>query len=695
MPVLLAPIIAGAGLTGGISLFGGATIGEFAISYASIAAYGLTGAALLGASVLANSLAGQQHVNAKLNYKQATPARLRCYGYCKLGGAFYVIATVNGTLLQGFVHCQGPLDAIVEWWLNDVQATGIAAGALSGNSGQIPGKEKLLLDSQLGHADQATNPGVAVLLPTWGPSRRLAGLANTAMRCELPSDAAKNFQKYYPGGVPAVRVVARTSLVYDPREPGQSPADNPYAPATWTFSQNAGLAVLDYLTHPDGAALKRSLFDMASFSAFADVCDQLVNLADGTNELRYIVLQGTYDFTETKADVLKRLLATCDGELYQLANGTIGIRGGVWEDPTVTIDDSMVTAYSVQQGAGKLATFNQYRIRYIDLNLDYQQVEGDPWDDTAAQAASGTVVSQDFDARCSPYNQARRLAKIAMAKANPDWIVELTCTMAALDAFGERVVNLVLYDLGIAGTFYVSKFELSGDLAGSTMTLTSLAAEAYQWDTTQEGHPAPNTYLDAPETVIPDVVGLSLSLMRTSVTGGINAAQIQAVVDAPADTSVGLHAQYRLEGTTAWSDMSSNGTWSALSGIVSDGATYEVQAAFETFGGTDGTFVSDTIEVQADSTAPDAPTTIDAALSGASVDVSCMNPDSANYYATRFYRGATFAGATLLGTVYGNRDAEADLSDDPAPSGTNLYWVTAINHSGVASDPAGPARVTV
>jgi hypothetical protein len=229
------------------------------------------------------------------------------------------------------------------------------------------------------------------------------------------------------------------------------------------------------------------------------------------------------------------------------------------------------------------------------------------------------------------------------------------------------------------------------------MTVSSLDSSAYQWDVTQEGKPAPNTNVTPPAFVIPDVTGLALTIVRTSVTGGINAAQIQATVTAPSEESVQLHAQYRQSGATEWLDMASKGDWSAISGIVSDGVTYEVQAAFETFGGEDGTFEDDSIDVEADATAPAAITDLAVAVSGGTPNLTWTAPDSANYYGTRLYRGATtvFADATLFDTVYGTRAAALAATDPSSPSGVIHYWAAAINHSGVASAPDGPVTVTI
>ena len=677
MPELLVPVIISAAASASI---------EVSATVATIAAYAVTAATVAGLEFAADLFGDKQKTDVKQNYKQALPTRTRAYGYCKLGGAYYVATTVGTTLVLGFVHCEGPICGIREFWLGDVLATGVPQWALDGSAGNYPGRDKLLIDAQLGTAGQGTNPGLGIV-PGWGASRRLAGLANTVMRCYLPSDPSKNFQKYYPSGVPALRVVLQSSPVFEPRG-GQNRDD----PSTWTFSENPGRIIWDYLVHPDGAALPKSRLNDASFAAFADVCDQTIAKRDGSTEVRYTIGQGTYDLTERKADVLKRLLAACDGELYSLPDGTIGIRGGVWVDPTVTITPAMVLGYTYQAGVDVLTAYDQLRIRYIDPNLDFQQVEGDPW---TAPGSSGDV-SQDFDARVvASYNQARRLAKIKMSRENPVHVLTLNCSIAAIDAFSERVIRVQLPDLSLDETFVVTRCEVASDCSGVTLDVSSMDATAYAWDPSQEGSPAPNPNTTATTYVIPAVTGLNVSLVRTTVSGNVNAGQIQVTAAIPPDTSLMLHAQYRVGGTTDWLDMAGNGAWSALSDIVNDGATYDIQVAYQVYGGQDGPFLRSSFTVEVDPTAPSPPVSIQATADDGAADLQAVASDSPNMYALRFYRGPSddFGSARLISTQYGGPNGTFYYKAAQVTDATR-FWATALNHSGLESGPIGPTTIS-
>src|SRR4029079_1697402 len=132
---------------------------------------------------------------------------------------------------------------------------------------------------------------------------------------------------------------------------------------------------------------------------------------------------------QAPADVLNRMLATCDGTLFTMADGTIGIRGGDYEDPTVLINDDMILECEITRSTGQLNAFNRLKISFTAWNMDYQVVEGHPLDDEDSIAEVG-VLSQDLNVPyVSSYSQARRLARIAMMKGNPEWTyTKLTCT---------------------------------------------------------------------------------------------------------------------------------------------------------------------------------------------------------------------------------------------------------------------------
>ncbi|AYO83653.1 hypothetical protein EBB05_16190 [Methylobacterium brachiatum] len=303
----------------------------------------------------------------------------------------------------------------------------------------------------------------------------------------------KKGSQIFPEGAPDVRLLVAGEPSYDPRT------------GVYAYTDNAAILLLDYLLHESGYGLTLSEVNLSSFSDLANVCDEAIALIEpdpngAAYEARYRSW-GSYDYSEQRADVLARLLAACDGELYQDASGLIAVRGGRWQAPTFTIDESMIQGWDqLEEGDEAYNTFTRIKHTYTDPFQDYQPTEGDPWDDLASQAVQGVVETEKSFIRAPSHSQSRRLAKIAMAKGNPRFrITGLRLSPAGLPAYGEPTVRLVLSSFGIDTTFAIMRGTLA--MAGSVLTsvkldLISLDASAYAWDPAEEGQRPllPDTY---------------------------------------------------------------------------------------------------------------------------------------------------------------------------------------------------------
>lgn len=564
MPPILIPILTAAGVTGSIA------IGTATISYAAILAYTITTAATVGASLLLGQTQKKQRGDPQqVTVKQAMPPRTRSYGRVKIGGAIAFIETNIGTMYQAVIHGQGQWDGIEEWWLNDKNAQ-LSGGAV----GVLPWGSNISITTYLGSDSQAASTTLTSnFSPLWGTDHRLRGLAYSVISYGWIQE--KFFSKVYPNGAPQLRVVARTMKVLDPRS------------GLVVFSENPALCIMDFLTHVDGMGLPLSSIDQISFGAFADICDQPVLLVAGGTEPRYRYRIGfTYDLTQEPREVLRLMLASCDGEIYPAANGKVGIRGGAWSAPTVTLRADHITGYQYEQGNDRLSAFNRLKLTFTDRSADYQPVEAAPWEDLASQADVG-VMQQDLSLTQVPsWTQARRLGKIATYKGNPRHRLTLRTNLAGLAALGERMVRVELDEIDLADDFLIERFEIAGDLSGCEMTLASLPAETYAWNPAAEEGPAPSAPQDTSTANTPPATsGGAVTLVRRAISAGTAAVFIRATVTPPTQTIWQLIGRYRKSGATAWTDMAPDGDWAVISAIVEDNAVYEVQVAFAGYGG--------------------------------------------------------------------------------------------------------------
>jgi len=283
---------------------------------------------------------------------------------------------------------------------------------------------------------------------------------------------------------------------------------------------------------------------------------------------------------------VETMLAVCDGELFTTRAGKIGIRGGTWAPPTVTITADHIIGHDMEEGADALARFNQIKIVYTDPAQDYQPAEAEPWDDLADQADRGVLHEQLTLEMCPSPSQARRLAKIKMAKENPRWRGRIRTNLVGLKARGERVITLDLPELNINGPFLVGSHDLildQGMPVGCEIEVSSLTADAYAWNAAaEEGQSPPVPQDTTPDGTLPTPQNVALAQETRS---GIQV--VTATCDAPTRPDAQLEAQITVASLLAWETMSvASGTFQAVSGAVSP-EDYLVRVRFR-FGGAVG-----------------------------------------------------------------------------------------------------------
>lgn len=548
-------------------------LGNLGLSLATAMAIGsgvtslAIGAALLGVNMLVQGRPGAmqtQQAQAVLN--QSAGARVRGYGYALLGGTRAFWDSKDGRLYQVVMMHSGEIDGIEHFRVGDLTVTLNGDGDVQENPFNWSDGSLVRIRSHLGTSDHAADSMMTAAWTQWTSAHRLRGIAYFAVRMGSPQ--AKDMQLVYPEGYNTpIRALCRLSKVWDPRSD------------TRAFSDNASLAILDYLTSPDGFKKTRDDVDVPSFIDFANLSDQNVPLAAGGTEKRYR-LWGVYSLNDEPEAVLRKMRAACDAELYQNAQGKIAIRGGKWEAPTVTITERDILGHSMEQGNDRFAAFNELKIMYTSPQHDFQTMEATAWIDLADQDVRGPIPSDlDLDFVPSP-SQARRLAKIHIAKSNPRWKGRIKTNLMGLNALGERTIRVILPELEIDEAFYVAGFSIASDLTAIEIDVMTISESAYKWNpATEEGkNPA------LPQDTVPDLTFPVPQGLTLGVASGI----INATVAAPYRTDLVLQVQIRPGAGSAWQEMIiGDDNISAVFGPVPDD-TYSVRArwrgALETAG---------------------------------------------------------------------------------------------------------------
>lgn len=603
-------------------------------------------------------------------------ARRRGYGRAKLSGVRAFWDSKDGELWQVIAHHHGQIAAIEETWVGDRRVTLIAGG----NVAEEPLAGPTRIWHHLGDPDQEADAAINAAWTQWTADHRLRGTAYTVAAFDGPKP--ERYAKVYPDGAnTTVAVVARLSLVYDPRS-GQT-----------AWSDNASLCIRDYLTSPDGYRIDPARIDEASFRDFADICDEIVG-----GEKRYRIW-GWYELTEEPKVVLARMEAACDAETYLTPEGKIGIRGGVWEEPDVTIEYDDILAFDLREGAGRMAAFNELKILYTSADHDYQLTEAEPWRDAADQARRGVLV-EDFDVEMAPSPlQARRLAKIHAARQNPAFEGTITTNLRGLRAWAgrKRMVRLIIPEIGLDAPFMLGARRLAADLSSIEFQVRSFGPEAYAWGPADEGT-APGVPQDTrPDLTLAAPTGLLPRIEARQVTAATIAPVIIAEVNAASRSGLTLEAQLRVVPSGEWEGMATTeDSLEAVSGIVIDGTTYAVRARWRTALQAGGEWTAeDEILVVANAVAPASPTGLGVSKSGSTVTLAWINP-VASFHRARVFRSATpvFGAAVALDVIAGLPGQPSAYADTPG-DGTWNYWVVALNESNIASAPAGPSAATL
>lgn len=677
------------------------TVGIGGVSIATI----VGGTTLLGGSLALQLLTTpdtkQKVQSQQFASRQPLPPRRRVYGRTKLSGPYVAFDTAAGAFYTAIYLCEGPIASFEEIWLDDKQAA-LPPGAPTGPAGVAPWFGAVLIDTKLGTAPQ-TASGLLTALPYWDETYRLDGCAYLAQKAVTPPDPDKNFKKIYKSGSwPQMRAVIRGSRVRSMLDSSQT-SD----PATWTWSDIAAECIRDHLTHPTwGLKVPESLIDDASFTAKAIVDSQVVIPKNGGAIPRYYV-GGAFDLTDEPVTALQGMLDASDARLFLTPEGKIGITGGRYIPPEVTLTDPSILSATIEAGNGKRAAFNRLKLTYVSPVHDYQQIEGDPWEDLDAQEEASEILEADFSRPwVQNHNQIRRLAKIHTARSNPKWRISLITDRSGLPALFEDTIRLQLTRYGIDEVFEVQRAVASGDGATCQLELTSIDPAAWTFEAlTEEGQEAalPNAEIDEGPPDPPD--NLAVSVERRPVSGGLNATFLRLTCDPPEREDLALIGRYRTVGAPEWTEMTRDGEdpYSLTSNVLADGSSYEAEGAFVTYGRASASAYVDaspsTITATADTTSPGAPTGFSATGAAGQYSFAFTAPNAENYGSARLYRGSTtnFADASPVGAIfYGSGGQAFDRVDAVAP-GSYRLWVRAFNRSGFgdASSTAGAITVTV
>ncbi|MBR2819850.1 MAG: hypothetical protein IKE60_34590 [Reyranella sp.] len=253
------------------------------------------------------------------------------------------------------------LHLIVEWAGHQISGYGdlyFGDELVSLSSGAATGKYASLvyLNDYLGTDDQLANPNLMGYAPDkWTAAHRGRGVAYSYIT--LLWDRNK-----FPQGLPNMWRVLRGMPLYDPRT------------GTTGYSDNAALAVAAWLNNKRfGRGVPYSEIDLDALAVAANVCDEVVPLADGTTEKRY-TCNGVLKANTPFIDNLEKLLSASLGRA-SFIGGKWVIDAAAWKEPefsAFTLGDFR-DGFSLQTLQPKSESFNAIKGQFYNPARNYQK----------------------------------------------------------------------------------------------------------------------------------------------------------------------------------------------------------------------------------------------------------------------------------------------------------------------------------
>ncbi|TSD85632.1 hypothetical protein FFK22_026675 [Mycobacterium sp. KBS0706] len=661
---------------------------------------GLSIAGTLAQTLLAQTPDKPKMQDGDVSIKQAIPPRTRLYGRQRLGGVFlYYDSTPDGDLKTLICHAAHECDALEEHWLNDERVQ-VDDGVVTDDPwGKF---EVVTIVHWSGAPDQSITD---IDDDFWTTDHRGRGLCCTYVKYADLKD--EDQIKVFPSGPPPYRTVLRGAKVFDPREEGTGPGDQEIDDeTTWSWSDNAALVVLDYMTRlergvPVGFGVALDRIDLDSFAAAADICDQEIPLKAGGVEPRWRAW-GAYELTEDRKAVLQDLLDACGGRIIQGPDGKLGLTvGAPGSTAAVTLTEEHILEWDLNQGKPAIERINEVRATYVSQAWEWAETEAGIQLDQAAIDRNG-VESSQIKLRFVPSeSQAQRVAREVLRRGNPSHTGRIRTTLAGLDAWGERWIRLQIAELDIDALFEITGMSLNQ--ADMTVSLEVTSYDGWwEWTAeTDEQDPAvpPSDGDDDGEMPVPEHVAVTIAHrlynMQMPVAVGV------VTWDPPPRSVYVAKARYRpvTDPVSPWQPLPVAQDDNQVETFpLEDGTAYEAQVRFigPRGSGSDWSPPASFTAV-ADPVAPLSPTNLTAQANTPAVGqvtVSAKAPNDPKHLSLRFYRNGSNAfgpdsGATLIdGPLYCAPLSTQSHVETVAP-GDWWYFATSANWSNVESVPAG------
>lgn len=491
----------------------------------------------------------------KTSRKQTVPPRVSGYGTARIGGDFMLWEAEEEFAYNVVASHDGLINGWTTFYLNDKPVVIVGGFVQPGADDRYGDGTLVRIDSRDGLPTETRYSQIAST-SLWPTNARGDGIASLMMIAR--AGKAEYFLSDYPNGLPIPSGVAELQLCWDARLGARGTIDDDgdkLASATWQWTENPALHLLDYMTNPMtgmGLPIEKFLPRIADWIEAANVCDEPVALAAGGTEPRYRG-GGIYLHTTDHADVIATIRSCCDGWLGQDTDGYYTFQAGKYYEPTVIIEDRHIVSARLDRFKKDEESINQVVVTFTDPTFDFSQVETNPIENADEIASSGVIRPQPISLPwVQSSSQAQRLGKAMLYKASAPFSGTITTTLDGLRSWGERRVRIRMPSEGARFADFVADLlpiTINPDMTVS-IPFTAYVDETYEWSTDEEGAgPGDDT---SPDPVAVPVPVISSVVPFLAVAGDTAATRLRITMTATGRTDLSYNVWWRETGSTDW-----------------------------------------------------------------------------------------------------------------------------------------------
>ena len=615
-------------------------------------------------------------------------ARRMVYGRCRVSGTIVYLSTTGdkNQFLHIVVTLAGhEIQAIDEIYFNDELVeldpvhTNVPTGFYNGVAriNKHLGETYQTVDEDLKFDTKDLTDG------KWTDDHRLLGIAYLYVR--LTWDAEK-----FPSGIPNISAVIRGKKVLDPRTGNTG------------YSANAALCLRDYLTDTSlGMGMTAAEVDDTAFGVAATICEeqvQILPVSPVVNENRYEA-NGVIVTSASPDENIGKLLSAMGG-LIAYTGGRIVPYASAYRIPTVTLTEKhFVGPLNVQTRTSARDRVNSVKGVYVSETNNWQVTD-------FPTISSATYVTADnnnvfFRDVVLPFTTspscAQRLAVLELRRAREEITFSARFRLEAMQVRAGDTVMITNEKLGWSSkVFEVMEWNFASDGTPPQvfidMTLRETASSVYSWTVSDE-----IAVPDSPNTTLPDPFTLgaptNLSLTADGTTQLVQAdgtilPRIRVGWTPPAAEFIqsggSVVIEYKPAASTTyltWNTVEGAQTEDFISSDITIGTNYNVRIYGESYFGISTSYLSGSITVAKDTTAPAIPTGLSAAIgTGKAVSLDWNDntePDFSEYGIYRNTSAVTPANANTdkIAEVRASRFVDTDVNIGT----TYYYWLTAYD----------------